>query len=202
VVGCVEALAEERALLLCYWLVHRPPGPTPLLLALRLLHALAITPPAAWAAAAQGGVVYLLTVLLPAKPATPEFKVPSMWSHPVFSCTASALPLYPYTPAPALPLHFYIPDALCLLRLLISAHSIPMLTPLACMEWCGYVECSIKSCCHGCCDIGQWAAPWSCLPLCDCLSVLLRQAQNALFTNACISTPCCRCLHCTRHKVC
>ncbi|KAL0040215.1 hypothetical protein WJX77_000548 [Trebouxia sp. C0004] len=72
--GCVEALAEERALLLCYWLVHQPPGPTPLLLALRLLHALAITPPAAWAAAAQGGVVYLLTVLLPAKPAAPEFK--------------------------------------------------------------------------------------------------------------------------------
>ncbi len=96
VVGCVEALAEERALLLCYWLVHRPPGPTPLLLALRLLHALAITPPAAWAAAAQGGVVYLLTVLLPAKPATPDLKVPSMGPHPVFSCTAFALPLHPY----------------------------------------------------------------------------------------------------------
>ncbi len=134
VTGCVEALAEERALLLCYWLVHRPPGPTPLLLALRLLHALAITPPAAWAAAAQGGVVYLLTVLLPAKPATPEFKVPSIWSHHVFSCTASALPLNPYTPAPALPLHFYIPDALCLLCPLICAHSTPMLTTLACME--------------------------------------------------------------------
>ena len=73
--GCVEALAEERALVLCYWVVHRPPGPTPLLLALRLLHALAITPPAAWAAAAQGGVVYLLTVLLPATPPTPAFKV-------------------------------------------------------------------------------------------------------------------------------
>ena len=73
--GCVEALAEERALLLCYWLVHRPPGPSQLLLALRLLHALAITPPAAWAAAAQAGVVYLLTVLLPAKPPTPAFKV-------------------------------------------------------------------------------------------------------------------------------
>ena len=73
--GCVEALAEERALVLCYWVVHRPPGPTPLLLALRLLHALAITTPAAWAAAAQGGVVYLLTVLLPATPPTPAFKV-------------------------------------------------------------------------------------------------------------------------------
>ena len=75
VIGCVEALAEERALLLCYWLVHRPPGPTPLLLALRLLHALAITPPAAWAAAAQGGVVYLLTLLLPATPPAADFKV-------------------------------------------------------------------------------------------------------------------------------
>ena len=73
--GCVEALAEERALLLCYWLLHRPPGPPHLLLALRLLHALAITPPAAWAAAAQAGVVYLLTVLLPSNPPVPPFKV-------------------------------------------------------------------------------------------------------------------------------
>lgn len=73
--GCVEALAEERALLLCYWLLHRPPGPPHLLLALRLLHALAITPPAAWAAAAQAGVVYLLTVLLPSNPPAPPFKV-------------------------------------------------------------------------------------------------------------------------------
>ena len=73
--GCIEALAEERALLLCYWLVHRPPGPPHLLLALRLLHALAITPPAAWAAAAQGGVVYLLAVLLPSNPSIPPFKV-------------------------------------------------------------------------------------------------------------------------------
>jgi len=144
VAGCVEALAEERALLLCYWLVHRPPGPTPLLLALRLLHDLAIAPPAAWAAAAQGGVVYLLTVLLPAKPATPEFKVPFMWPLPVFSCTASALPLHPYTPTPALPLHFYTPEALYLLCLLFRAHSIPMLTPPVCIECCGYVECSIN----------------------------------------------------------
>ena len=73
--GCVDALADERALLLCYWLVHRPPGPSQLLLALRLLHALAVTPPAAWAAAAQGGVVYLLTVLLPANPPALAFKV-------------------------------------------------------------------------------------------------------------------------------
>lgn len=73
--GCVEALAEERALLLCYWLVHRPPGPPHLLLALRLLHALAGTPPAAWAATAQGGVVYLLALLLPADPPLLPFKV-------------------------------------------------------------------------------------------------------------------------------
>ena len=73
--GAVEALAEERALLLCYWLVHRPPGAPQLLLALRLLHALAGTPPAAWAAAAQAGVVYLLAVLLPADPPLPPFKV-------------------------------------------------------------------------------------------------------------------------------
>lgn len=73
--GCVEALAEERALLLCYWLVHRPPRLPHLLLALRLLHTLAATPPAAWAAAAQAGVVYLLALLLPADPPLPPFKV-------------------------------------------------------------------------------------------------------------------------------
>ena len=140
VVGCVEALAEERALLLCYWLVHRPPGPTPLLLALRLLHALAITPPAAWAAAAQGGVVYLLTVLLPAKPATPDLKVPSMGR----TLSSAALLLHcPYIPTSALPLHPYVcfaptllpPTPLCLHCPLICAHSIPILTPLACLEW-------------------------------------------------------------------
>ena len=74
--GCVDALAEERTLLLCYFIIHRPPGPTPLLLALRLLHALAVTPPGAWAAAAQGGAVYLLTVLLPAAAPDDTFKVP------------------------------------------------------------------------------------------------------------------------------
>jgi hypothetical protein len=137
VVGCVEALAEERALLLCYWLVHRPPGPTPLLLALRLLHALAITPPAAWAAAAQGGLVYLLTVLLPATPATPEFKVPFMGLHYVFSCCAFALRLPP--------------TDLCSLN--------TNATIFACLEWCGYVVCSVNPCCHGCFDVGRWAAP-------------------------------------------
>lgn len=47
------------------WLVHRPPTATLQMLALRLLHALAGSPAAAWAAAAQGGAVYLLSVLLP-----------------------------------------------------------------------------------------------------------------------------------------
>ncbi|KAK9915634.1 hypothetical protein WJX75_001835 [Coccomyxa subellipsoidea] len=66
--GCVEALASERALLLACWVVHRPPSATALALALRLLHALAATPAAAWSAAAQGGAVYLLTILLPTTP--------------------------------------------------------------------------------------------------------------------------------------
>lgn len=73
--GCVEALAEERTLLLCYFIVHRPPGPSALMLALRLLHALAVTPPAAWAAAAQAGVVYLLTQLLPVTAPAAVYKV-------------------------------------------------------------------------------------------------------------------------------
>ena len=64
----MEALASERALLLACWVVHRPPSATALALALRLLHALAATPAAAWSAAAQGGAVYLLTILLPTTP--------------------------------------------------------------------------------------------------------------------------------------
>ena len=67
--GCVEALSKDRALLLAFWTVHRPPSAAALALALRLLHALAASPPAAWAAAAQGGVVYLMTSLLPVTPA-------------------------------------------------------------------------------------------------------------------------------------
>lgn len=63
--GCVEALAEERALLLALWTVHRPPSPTARMLALRLLHALAATPAAAWAAAAHAGALFLLAALLP-----------------------------------------------------------------------------------------------------------------------------------------
>lgn len=67
--GCVEALSRDRALLLAFWTVHRPPSSTALLLALRLLHALAPAPPAAWAAAAQGGALFLLPALLPVTPA-------------------------------------------------------------------------------------------------------------------------------------
>ena len=66
--GCVEALSKDRALLLAFWTVHRPPSSAALALALRLLHALAAAPPAAWCAAAQGGAVYLLTALLPVTP--------------------------------------------------------------------------------------------------------------------------------------
>ena len=83
--GCIEALAEERALILALWLVHRPPSQTLLQLALRLLHALAPTPAAAWAACAQGGAVYLLTHLLPTSPTPPADKVcspslPTSWT--------------------------------------------------------------------------------------------------------------------------
>ena len=72
----MEALAEERALLLCHWLVHRPPAdPVALGLTLRLLHALAPFPAAAWAAAAQGGALYLLTLLLPPQELSSQEKV-------------------------------------------------------------------------------------------------------------------------------
>ncbi len=78
--GCVEALAEERALLLCHWLVHRPPAdPAALGLTLRLLHALAPFPAAAWAAAAQGGALYLLTLLLPPQELSSQEKVSVGW---------------------------------------------------------------------------------------------------------------------------
>ncbi|GAB4814092.1 hypothetical protein N2152v2_001138 [Parachlorella kessleri] len=64
--GCIEALAQERCVLQSYWLVHRPPTSSALMLALRLLHALAGTPACAWSAAAHAGTLYLLTLLLPA----------------------------------------------------------------------------------------------------------------------------------------
>lgn len=73
--GCVEALAEEKALMLALWLVHRPGSHTLVQLSLRLLHALAQSPAAAWAACSQGGAVYLLTRLLPTTPTPPAEKV-------------------------------------------------------------------------------------------------------------------------------
>ena len=78
--GCVEALSKDRALLLAFWTVHRPPSATALALALRLLHALAASPPATWAAAAQGGAVYLMTALLPVTPA-PAHEAVSLCHH-------------------------------------------------------------------------------------------------------------------------
>lgn len=71
----MEALAEEKALILALWLIHRPPTQTLLQLGLRLLHALAVTPPAAWAGCAQGGAIYLLTHLLPTIPTPAADKV-------------------------------------------------------------------------------------------------------------------------------
>ena len=85
--GCVEALSTDRALLLAFWTVHRPPSATALALALRLLHALAASPPAAWAAAAQGGAVYLMTSLLPVTPAPAHEAVGACsWSLHLASC--------------------------------------------------------------------------------------------------------------------
>ena len=66
--GCLEALAEPRALQLAFHTLHRPPEAATLTLALRLLHALSPTPAAAWSAAAAGGALYALSVLLPTAP--------------------------------------------------------------------------------------------------------------------------------------
>lgn len=79
--GCVEALAEERAVLFALWLVHRPPSPTVQMLALRLLHALSGTAAAAWAAAAHAGYLYLLCVLLQTQGTVNERVTPSLQSH-------------------------------------------------------------------------------------------------------------------------
>lgn len=73
--GCVEAMAHERCLLGALWLAHRPPSAPGLLLSLRLLHALSGTSAAAWAAAAQGGALFLLTVLLPVQQADDASRV-------------------------------------------------------------------------------------------------------------------------------
>ena len=66
--GCLEAIAEPRALQLAFWTLHRPPNASTLTLALRLLHALSPTPAAAWAAAAAAGALYSLSVLMPTAP--------------------------------------------------------------------------------------------------------------------------------------
>ena len=67
-------------MLLSLWLVHRPPSSTVHMLALRLLHALAGTPAAAWAAAAHAGALYLLTILIP-KASTLSVEKVSRWYH-------------------------------------------------------------------------------------------------------------------------
>jgi hypothetical protein len=47
----------------------------------RLLHGLAATPAAAWAAAGQGGTVYALSVLLPTAPPLEASRVCTLCSH-------------------------------------------------------------------------------------------------------------------------
>ncbi|KAK9868448.1 hypothetical protein WJX84_004951 [Apatococcus fuscideae] len=74
--GCVEAMAEDRTLLLAGWVLHRPPIMSMRLPALLLLVALAPMPAAAWSAAAHAGALFILTTLLPS-PSTPPAQVPS-----------------------------------------------------------------------------------------------------------------------------
>ncbi|GMH45130.1 hypothetical protein BSKO_13087 [Bryopsis sp. KO-2023] len=64
--GCVESLSVEAPISQALWLIHRPTSFNCLTLALRLLQALAGSPAAAWAAACQGGVIYLMNALIPA----------------------------------------------------------------------------------------------------------------------------------------
>ena len=73
--GCVDALAEEKALLYCFWLVHRPPDETLLQLALRCLDAMAENPATSWSACAQAGALYLMTYLLQANQPPPTQQV-------------------------------------------------------------------------------------------------------------------------------
>ncbi|CAD7701733.1 unnamed protein product, partial [Ostreobium quekettii] len=63
--ACVAALGTQRIIPQAFWLVHRRTSFNCLSMALKLIHALAGFPQAAWAAACQGGVLYLLSVLLP-----------------------------------------------------------------------------------------------------------------------------------------
>jgi DnaJ family protein C protein 13 len=66
--GCLEALGQDKCVAQALWLAHRAPSAAAMLLALRLLTALAGTAAAAWGAAAHGGALFLLTLLLPAYP--------------------------------------------------------------------------------------------------------------------------------------
>lgn len=66
--GCVDALSSEQPIKLAFWLLHRPTSFNCITMALRLLRALSNSPEAAWAAACQGGALYLLNILLPVKP--------------------------------------------------------------------------------------------------------------------------------------
>ena len=78
--GCLEAVAEPRALQLAFWTLHRPPNSSTLTLALRLLHALSPTPAAAWAAAAAAGALFALSVLLPTAPPDEANRVRPWWA--------------------------------------------------------------------------------------------------------------------------
>jgi hypothetical protein len=73
--GCVEALAEERAVGLALWHLHRPPSQAAATLSLRFLQALSATAAAAWGAAAQAGALYLLSRLLPTSAPADEDRV-------------------------------------------------------------------------------------------------------------------------------
>ena len=73
--GCVDALAEDKALLYCFWLVHRPPTETLLQLALKGLEAMSENPAAAWSACTQAGALYLMTYLLQPEAPPPTQKV-------------------------------------------------------------------------------------------------------------------------------
>jgi DnaJ family protein C protein 13 len=67
--GCVEAMSEEQLMLLSFWLVHQGANDAVVMLALRLLASLSGSGPAVWAAACQGGALYLLAVILPVRQA-------------------------------------------------------------------------------------------------------------------------------------
>lgn len=73
--GCVEAMADEALVLPSLWLVNQGSSDAVSTLALRLLSTLASTATAAWAAACQGGAVYLLSAVLPAhQPGSDAFR--------------------------------------------------------------------------------------------------------------------------------